>query len=429
MMTLGQRIQSFRKEAGLSQEALGEALHVSRQAVSKWEGDGGVPELDTLILMSRLFHVRLGTLLGLEEEAPSSENAAEGGETPGAQLSPEAEQRLEALLQQYSQQPRPSEKKPFPLWARIAAAAAACGLVLALILIPRAQSRALQSLQAQLSSLQGRLSNMESSVSSQSSSLRDTVLSILETQDNPVSSMQATVRALDAGAYTISVDLSAGLKTVSPDTQAQFLLKWTDGAGAEQEAQTDWSSAYPDARDTIILPLGDASGSLQMCLRLKLADGTLQQSPWDYAGVDLALSGYVPTLGNSLYSLVSISAQNGSTTFSSPADNTLQLQLFLPLDKQWPVSARYTVTLDGAVLYDGDLTVESAMDYQTALLSFPEEQPLAIRLEKDQTLQFDLSVIDTLGLEYSYGETVRFDGKDLLFPNIAESASPAHAFP
>lgn len=279
MMTLGQRIQSFRKEAGLSQEALGEALHVSRQAVSKWEGDGGVPELDTLILMSRLFHVRLGTLLGLEEEAPSSENAAEGGETPGAQLSPEAEQRLEALLQQYSQQARPSEKKPFPLWARIAAAAAACGLVLALILIPRAQSRALQSLQAQLSSLQGRLSNMESSVSSQSSSLRDTVLSILETQDNPVSSMQATVRALDAGAYTISVDLSAGLKTVSPDTQAQFLLKWTDGAGAEQEAQTDWSSAYPDARDTIILPLGDASGSLQMCLRLKLADGTLQQSP------------------------------------------------------------------------------------------------------------------------------------------------------
>lgn len=145
--------------------------------------------------------------------------------------------------------------------------------------------------------------------------------------------------------------------------------------------------------------------------------------------MDLALSGYVPTLGNSLYSLVSISAQNGSTTFSSPADNTLQLQLFLPLDKQWPVSARYTVTLDGAVLYDGDLTVESAMDYQTALLSFPEDQPLAIRLEKDQTLQFDLSVIDTLGLEYSYGETVRFDGKDLLFPNIAESASPAHAFP
>ena len=43
-MTLGQRIQELRKQSGLSQEALGEALGVSRQAVSKWEGDNGIPE-------------------------------------------------------------------------------------------------------------------------------------------------------------------------------------------------------------------------------------------------------------------------------------------------------------------------------------------------------------------------------------------------
>ena len=35
--TLGGRIQAGRKAAGLSQEALGERLGVSRQAVSKWE--------------------------------------------------------------------------------------------------------------------------------------------------------------------------------------------------------------------------------------------------------------------------------------------------------------------------------------------------------------------------------------------------------
>ena len=35
--TLGGRIQTGRKAAGLSQEALGERLGVSRQAVSKWE--------------------------------------------------------------------------------------------------------------------------------------------------------------------------------------------------------------------------------------------------------------------------------------------------------------------------------------------------------------------------------------------------------
>ena len=38
-MTLGQRIQELRKEQGLSQEALGEKLGVSRQAISKWEGE------------------------------------------------------------------------------------------------------------------------------------------------------------------------------------------------------------------------------------------------------------------------------------------------------------------------------------------------------------------------------------------------------
>ena len=36
-MTLGQRIQKGRKEAGLSQEELAEQLGVSRQAVSRWE--------------------------------------------------------------------------------------------------------------------------------------------------------------------------------------------------------------------------------------------------------------------------------------------------------------------------------------------------------------------------------------------------------
>ena len=40
-MTLGQRIQELRKAHDLSQEALGEKLGVSRQAISRWEGEGG----------------------------------------------------------------------------------------------------------------------------------------------------------------------------------------------------------------------------------------------------------------------------------------------------------------------------------------------------------------------------------------------------
>ena len=74
-MTLGQRIQELRKQNGLSQEGLGEALGVSRQAVSKWEGDNGIPELDTLIAMSRLFGITIGELRGVEGAVPAAERA------------------------------------------------------------------------------------------------------------------------------------------------------------------------------------------------------------------------------------------------------------------------------------------------------------------------------------------------------------------
>ena len=64
--TLGRRIQEARKAAGLSQESLGERLGVSRQAVSKWESDASVPDLENLIAMSRIFGVTIGALLGME---------------------------------------------------------------------------------------------------------------------------------------------------------------------------------------------------------------------------------------------------------------------------------------------------------------------------------------------------------------------------
>ena len=51
-MTLGQRIQALRKQHGLSQEGLGDRLGVSRQAISRWEMDGAVPEVDKLIAMA-----------------------------------------------------------------------------------------------------------------------------------------------------------------------------------------------------------------------------------------------------------------------------------------------------------------------------------------------------------------------------------------
>ena len=68
-MTTGQRVAQKRKELGLSQEALGEKLGVSRQSIYKWESDSALPEVEKLVVLSRLFGVSVGWLLGVEEEA------------------------------------------------------------------------------------------------------------------------------------------------------------------------------------------------------------------------------------------------------------------------------------------------------------------------------------------------------------------------
>lgn len=58
--TMGQRIAQCRRDQKLSQEALGDQMGVSRQAISKWEADAAVPEIDKLIALSRLFGVSVG---------------------------------------------------------------------------------------------------------------------------------------------------------------------------------------------------------------------------------------------------------------------------------------------------------------------------------------------------------------------------------
>lgn len=62
-MNVAQRIQSLRKAKGMSQEQLGEALGVSRQAVSKWESGQSIPDIDNIIQMSKVFDVTTDHLL------------------------------------------------------------------------------------------------------------------------------------------------------------------------------------------------------------------------------------------------------------------------------------------------------------------------------------------------------------------------------
>ena len=51
IMELSEKLQELRKEKGLTQEELAEALFVSRTAISKWESGRGVPNIESLKAM------------------------------------------------------------------------------------------------------------------------------------------------------------------------------------------------------------------------------------------------------------------------------------------------------------------------------------------------------------------------------------------
>ena len=79
-MELKDRITLARKQAGLSQEQLGEQLGVSRQAVSKWESGQANPDVDYLTRMCALLGVSADWLLLGKETG--------GGAAPSGRLCP-----------------------------------------------------------------------------------------------------------------------------------------------------------------------------------------------------------------------------------------------------------------------------------------------------------------------------------------------------
>ena len=68
-MILADKITEERKKNGWSQEELANQLGVSRQAVSKWESAGAVPDLQRILQMSELFGVSTDYLLKDEMQA------------------------------------------------------------------------------------------------------------------------------------------------------------------------------------------------------------------------------------------------------------------------------------------------------------------------------------------------------------------------
>ena len=235
--TLGGRIQAGRKAAGLSQEALGERLGVSRQAVSKWEADAAVPELENLIAMSRIFGVTIGVLLGVEppagEAAAPGEGRPEDGApdaaetvptTPTHELTDRELAAAEAIAEKYlAVQSRRSRR-----W-KIAAGVAGIVLVLGVLLGG-------VLLWSQLQSTQRELEATEYAVEQKIQSAAGEFSDILDEKDTIFHDFVIQVTDYDLSEETLKLRVSAQAKTWDEGTTGAFTAVLSDGRQFRAEA-------------------------------------------------------------------------------------------------------------------------------------------------------------------------------------------------
>ena len=251
--TLGLRIQEERRCAGLSQEALGERLGVSRQAVGKWEADAAIPELEKLIAMSRIFGLSVGQLLGVEPAAGQSagnaapsltddadapapaEGAAQAsctdtGGTPEAPLSPRELAAAEAIAAKYLAAFRRSRRpRGWRLVLCLLAGILCAGVLIAL------GSRLVQTGQ-QVEQLGRKVDQLQRELTQNVSGLSGQIRTILSENSYILYDSSVEIQSISLEAQTVTLRVSASVKEWSADTTGIFTLTLSDGRTLQTDA-------------------------------------------------------------------------------------------------------------------------------------------------------------------------------------------------
>lgn len=82
-MKIGLYLMNLRKDNNLTQNQLAEKLHISHQAVSKWESGNALPDTEMLLLLSNIYGVTVDDILrasAIEDDLQEQEDEVE--ETP-----------------------------------------------------------------------------------------------------------------------------------------------------------------------------------------------------------------------------------------------------------------------------------------------------------------------------------------------------------
>lgn len=220
-MTVGQRIALKRRELGLSQEALGERLGVSRQAIYKWESDTALPEVEKLVNLSREFSVSIDWLLGQEDEPRelTAEQLRMVEEIVGRYLAaqPRPEPQREEPAEPPEEGEAPVQPKKRRRWPYMLAA-------LAVVCVFSSLFSRVDSLREDYRNLYSSIYDIQTNVNSQINGITRRVEEVLQSQNALTAEQSAAVSSTDYRANTVTIAARALPRTYVEGMTAEFIL-------------------------------------------------------------------------------------------------------------------------------------------------------------------------------------------------------------
>ena len=384
-MTLGQRIQELRKQRGMSQEALGDALGVSRQAVSKWEGDNGIPELDTLIAMSRLFEVTVGQLLGVEEPVEQkSETANESEENK--------EDQVEAVLRRYVEQTAKKEECSwFERWGKTVTEAIVVTTVFVVMLSMLLSLRStVKLLQHDLSNLQVNVSNNQNNLSGQ---IRNTIYDVLAEEANLLSTFDWEIVDFDLDNQTATLRLNATMKEYAARSKLQFCAAWKKVDDTEGKTDGDWVDG-PNFQSEITIPL---NYNTVISIRVEDADGNIKEQVIQTPLYELHPDNFHLYARNLTTPFAITTKGFGITSQTAKAEQAyIVIESIFP-DFFWPEKAEVTAHVNDVEVMSEVMTITPSEREKQVFNASIKDTYYDLTLENGDTLEIVLMVTDNLG--------------------------------
>ena len=384
-MTLGQRIQELRKQRGMSQEALGDALGVSRQAVSKWEGDNGIPELDTLIAMSRLFEVTVGQLLGVEEAAEQKYETTNEAEE-------DKEAQVEAVLRRYVEQ---TTKKDERSWlARQGWIVSAAIILTTAFIVMFAQIGSLRStvrlLRSDLSNLQVDVSNNQSNLTGH---IRNTIYDVLTEEANLLSTFEWEIVDFDLDNQTATLRFDATMKEYAAGSKLQFCAAWTKVDDTEGKTDGDWVDG-PNFQSEITLPL---NYNTVISIRVEAADGNIKEQVIQTPLYELHPDNFHLYARNLTTPFAITTKGFGITSQTAKAEQAyIVIESIFP-DFFWPEKAEVTAYVNDVEVMSEVMTIAPSGREKQIFNASIKDTYYDLTLENGDTLEIVLVVTDNLG--------------------------------